>query len=387
MTVETKGRFVLFPIQHPDIWEMYKKAEACFWTAEELDLAPTSRTSRKDDDRREALRHVRDLFRGVRRHREREPGSKLRRRGPNFPGRVASTASRSPWKTSTPGVLTAYRHLRRRVAGEKRAVQRHSDHPAHPQEGRVGAAPGLYDDASFAERLVALAAVEGIFFSGSFCAIFWLKHRGLMPGLCRRRTDNYSRDEGMHCDFACLLYGKLEHPLPESRVREIIGEAVEHEIEFVTVALDVAVIGMNKARMSKYIRFCADRLLVALGLGKMYRHQQFEWMTLSSRCRKTNCFRETRLRVRHGGGGRHDRRHAHVRRLRRHRFLIVVAARSRRRVFGCGLAKPVWQIFSALEVVVYTSLLVRTSKNFSFFAGNPPLAATDTDAIYSDPAI
>jgi len=124
-------------------------------------------------------------------------------------------------------------------------------------------------NATFAERLIAFAAVEGIFFSGSFCAIFWLKKRGLMPGLCFS-NELISRDEGMHCDFACLLYTMLEHKLSKARVEEIIGGAVECEAEFVSKALPVSLIGMNAEAMVEYIKFCADRLLVALGHGKMY---------------------------------------------------------------------------------------------------------------------
>ena len=144
--------------------------------------------------------------------------------------------------------------------------------------------------ASFAERLIAFASVEGIFFSGSFCAIFWLKNRGLMPGLCTS-NELISRDEGMHCDFACYLYKQLKHPLPFKRVHEIVSEAVQYEIEFVTKALDVAVIGMNAKLMSQYIQFCADRLLESLGVPKLYHvTNPFAWMTLISLHGKTNFF-------------------------------------------------------------------------------------------------
>ena len=121
----------------------------------------------------------------------------------------------------------------------------------------------------FAERLVAFAVVEGIFFSGSFCAIFWLKKRGLMPGLTFS-NELISRDEGMHCDFACLLYSMLETKLTDAELHAIVGEAVEYEKEFVCDALPVSLIGMNADMMSQYIEFCADRLLVALGASKLY---------------------------------------------------------------------------------------------------------------------
>ena len=144
--------------------------------------------------------------------------------------------------------------------------------------------------ATFAERIVAFASVEGIFFSGSFCAIFWLKKRGLMPGLCTS-NEFISRDEGLHCDFACLMYSMLEHKLSESRLREIVCGAVEIEREFVTDALPVSLIGMNAEQMTQYIQFCADRLLVALGGDKVYNvSNPFDWMDMISLQGKTNFF-------------------------------------------------------------------------------------------------
>ena len=146
------------------------------------------------------------------------------------------------------------------------------------------------NNASFCERLVAFAAVEGIFFSGSFCAIFWLKKRGLMPGLCFS-NELISRDEGMHCDFACLLYSKMVNKLPESRITEIVTNAVEIEKEFVVDALPVELIGMNSRLMCDYIEFCADRLLGALGCTKNYSNvNPFEWMEMISLQGKTNFF-------------------------------------------------------------------------------------------------
>jgi len=146
------------------------------------------------------------------------------------------------------------------------------------------------NNASFAERCVAFAAVEGIFFSGSFCAIFWLKKRGLMPGLCFS-NELISRDEGLHCDFACLLYSKLLNQLPQERVAEIICNAVEIEKEFVQDALPVELIGMNSALMCQYIEFCADRLLIAFNCPKHYNAPNpFEWMEMISLQGKTNFF-------------------------------------------------------------------------------------------------
>ena len=146
------------------------------------------------------------------------------------------------------------------------------------------------NNASFAERIIAFATVEGIFFSGSFCAIFWLKKRGLMPGLCFS-NELISRDEGLHCDFACLLYSKLVNKLSTSRIEEIITNAVEIEKEFVVDALPVSLIGMNGDLMCQYIEFCADRLLFALGCPKFYGAvNPFAWMEMISLQGKTNFF-------------------------------------------------------------------------------------------------
>jgi len=142
----------------------------------------------------------------------------------------------------------------------------------------------------FAERLVAFAVVEGIFFSGSFCAIFWLKKRGLMPGLTFS-NELISRDEGMHCDFACLLYSMLENKLSDETIHSIVGDAVAHEKEFICEALSVDLIGMNSRMMATYIEFVADRLLVALGAPKLYNvSNPFDWMELISLQGKTNFF-------------------------------------------------------------------------------------------------
>jgi ribonucleoside-diphosphate reductase beta chain len=143
---------------------------------------------------------------------------------------------------------------------------------------------------SFAERVVAFSAVEGLFFSGAFCSIFWLKKRGLMPGLCFS-NELISRDEGIHCDFACLLYSMLTNKLDQSVIYSIIGEAVEYEKEFITESLPVSLIGMNAELMKQYIEFCADRLIYALGYKKLYNTpNSFPWMELISLQGKTNFF-------------------------------------------------------------------------------------------------
>jgi ribonucleotide reductase beta subunit family protein with ferritin-like domain len=148
----------------------------------------------------------------------------------------------------------------------------------------------IYNTESYAERLIAFAAVEGIFFSGSFCAIFWLKKRGLMPGLTFS-NELISRDEGLHTDFACLLYSELEEKLSDDRITEIITEAVEYEKVFITEALPVSLIGINGDMMKQYIEFIADRLLKELGVDPYYKSTNpFDWMELISMEGKTNFF-------------------------------------------------------------------------------------------------
>ena len=160
-------------------------------------------------------------------------------------------------------------------------------------------------NASFAERLVAFAAVEGIFFSVSFCAIFWLKKRGLMPGL-GFSNELISRDEGLHCDFACLLYSHLTYKLSEQRIRTIISGAVDCEIEFITSALPVRLIGMNDRQMAQYIKFCADRLLESFGYSKLYAvANPFDFMEQISLEGKTNFFERRVSEYAKSGVGRH----------------------------------------------------------------------------------
>merc|ERR1712113_1376638 len=162
------------------------------------------------------------------------------------------------------------------------------------QEKAKWAVQWMQTSNSFAERLVAFAAVEGVLFSGSFCAIYWLKKRGLMPGLTFS-DELISRDEGLHAEIACLLYGMLQHKLPEDVVQDIIRGAVEVERHFICEALSCDLIGMSAKLMTKYIEFVADRLLIALGHSKLFGSSNpFDWMELISLQGKTNFF-ETRV--------------------------------------------------------------------------------------------
>ena len=289
--MEDKTRFVLFPIKQPEIWDMYKKAEACFWTAEELDLAHDHKDWEKmTDNERHFVSHVLAFFAA-------SDGIVNENLASNFSGEVQSAEARCFY-----GFQIAIENIHSEVYSllidtyvkdpEQKAhlLNAIETVPCVQKKAQWALKWCNADLASFAERLVAFAAVEGIFFSGSFCAIFWLKKRGLMPGLSFS-NELISRDEGMHCDFACLLYSKLVNRLPAERVYEIINNAVEIECEFVSEALSVELIGMNSGMMQTYIKFCADRLLVALGYEKTYNvTNPFDWMDMISLQGKTNFF-------------------------------------------------------------------------------------------------
>ena len=287
---ENKQRFVLFPIKHPRVWEMYKKAEASFWTAEEVDLAHDMVDWDKlTSDEKHFISHVLAFFAAS-------------------DGIVnENLCERFATEVQLPEARCFYGF---QIAMENIHSETYSllidtyikdlDQRTHLfnaietvpciQKKAEWALRWIKDSKRFAERLVAFAVVEGIFFSGSFCAIFWLKKRGLMPGLTFS-NELISRDEGMHCDFACLLYSMLTHKLSDATVHKLVGDAVVHEKEFICEALSVDLIGMNKHMMAQYIEFVADRLLVALDHPKLYNAMNpFDWMELISLQGKTNFF-------------------------------------------------------------------------------------------------
>lgn len=284
-------RFVLFPIQQKDIWEMYKKAEASFWTAEEVDLAHDYKDwLRLTNDEKHFVSHVLAFFAA-------SDGIVNENLVQNFANEVQVPEARCFY-----GFQIAMENIHSEVYSLLIDTYIRDTHEKTRLLTAIETVPCVQHKASwalrwcdasratFAERLVAFAAVEGIFFSGSFCAIFWLKKRGLMPGLSFS-NELISRDEGLHCDFACLLYSKLLNPLPEPHVTRIIREAVDIEKEFIVEALPVELIGMNSRSMCQYIEFCADRLLVALKCSKLYHvANPFEWMEMISLQGKTNFF-------------------------------------------------------------------------------------------------
>ncbi len=286
-------RFVLFPIQYPRVWEMYKKQEACFWTAEEIDLEGdrTHWNEKLTDDERYFIKHILAFFAG-------SDGIVVENLVERFSSDVQVPEVRCFY-----GFQTMMENIHSetysllidtyvRDAGERERLFGAIDRIPCVARKAEWARKWISDkDASFAQRLVAFAIVEGVFFSGAFCAIFWLKKRGIMPGLTFS-NELISRDEGMHTDFACLLYGMLHHTrLAQDVVHDMMHEALEVERAFVCDALPVRLIGMNSEQMSDYVEFCADRLLIALGYETLFHKiNPFDWMDLISLQGKTNFF-------------------------------------------------------------------------------------------------
>lgn len=287
---ENKDRFVLFPIRHQKIWEMYKQAEASFWTAEEIDLASDLNDweNRLTQDEQHFIKHVLAFFAA-------SDGIVNENLAANFMSEVQYPEARCFYGFqimienihSEAYSLLIDTYIKDPV--EKDYLLRAIDTVPCVTD-KANWALRWIENGSFAERLIAFAAVEGIFFSGSFCSIFWLKKRGLMPGLSFA-NELISRDEGLHCDFACLIYSQLVHQIPKKTVQEIIMSAVQLEREFVSDALPVRLIGMNAELMCQYIEFVADRLLIALGVEPVYRvSNPFDFMELISMAGKTNFF-------------------------------------------------------------------------------------------------
>ncbi|GAB3341619.1 ribonucleotide-diphosphate reductase subunit beta [Marivirga atlantica] len=287
---ENKNRFVLFPIQHPDIWDFYKKAEASFWTAEEIDLSQDMKDwDNMTDNERHFIKHVLAFFAA-------SDGIVNENLAENFVAEVQYTeakffygfqiAMENVHSETYSLLIDTYVKDNKEKSGLFNAID-----TMDCVKKKADWALRWIDEGSYAERLIAFAAVEGIFFSGSFCSIFWLKKRGLMPGLTFS-NELISRDEGLHCDFACLLYNNhLVNKLPEQTITDIIIDAVKIEQEFVTDSLPVNLIGMNAELMRQYIEFVADRLLSELGCKKVYNATNpFDFMEMISLQGKTNFF-------------------------------------------------------------------------------------------------
>eukprot|EP00186_Timspurckia_oligopyrenoides_P005119 CAMPEP_0182444986 /NCGR_PEP_ID=MMETSP1172-20130603/3261_1 /TAXON_ID=708627 /ORGANISM="Timspurckia oligopyrenoides, Strain CCMP3278" /LENGTH=341 /DNA_ID=CAMNT_0024640669 /DNA_START=278 /DNA_END=1303 /DNA_ORIENTATION=+ len=287
---ESADRYTLFPIKFHKIWEMYKKHEASFWTAEEIDLSSDlSHWKTLSSDEQHFIKHVLAFFAA-------SDGIVLENLCERFSKDVQIPEARCFY-----GFQIAMENIHSETYSllidtyvndpdEKKHLFRAMEEIPCVRKKALWATRWISSEASFPERLVAFAAVEGIFFSGSFCAIFWLKKRGLMPGLTFS-NELISRDEGLHCEFACLLYSMIPEKLSESVIHGLISDAVNCEKEFIIDALPCDLIGMNSGLMSEYIEFVADRLLTSLGYSKIYNAKNpFDWMELISLQGKTNFF-------------------------------------------------------------------------------------------------
>lgn len=288
---ENKNRFVLFPIEHQDIWEMYKKQQACIWTAEEIDLAQDLNDWRNKltDDERYFVKNVLAFFAA-------SDGIVNENLADNFVSEVQYTEAKFfyGFQIMMENIHSeTYSLLIDTYINDKEEKSRlfNAIETIPAVKKKAEWALKWIDSPNFQERLVAFAAVEGIFFSGSFCSIFWLKKRGLMPGLSFS-NELISRDEGMHCDFAVMLHNNhLVNKVSEARIYEIIISALEIEKEFIIESLPVRLIGMNSELMKQYLEFVADRLLVDLGCSKIYNSENpFDFMMNISLQGKTNFF-------------------------------------------------------------------------------------------------
>lgn len=287
---ESKNRFVLFPLQNKQIWEMYKKHLACFWVATEIDLSQDMNDweSLKDDEQH-FIKYVLAFFAA-------SDGIVLENLADNFICEVKLPEARCfyGFQAAMENIhsetysLLIDTYIKDKVEKDKlfNAV---NNIPCIKQKADW-AMKWMNKKSSFIQRLVAFACVEGIHFSGSFCAIYWLKKRGLMPGLTYS-NELISRDEGLHTDFACLLYRQAVNKLTDLQVHEIVKEAVKIEKNFICDALPCKLIGMNSDMMATYIEFIADRLLYELGHSKIYNVENpFEWMEAICLTGKTNFF-------------------------------------------------------------------------------------------------
>lgn len=287
---DNPGRFVLFPLKYHDIWEMYKKQMASFWTADEIDLyQDISDWEKLNDNEKHFIKHILAFFAA-------SDGIVLENLAQKFCTEIQVPEARCFY-----GFQIAMENIHSETYSllidtyikdqqEKLMLLNAIDNIPVIKKKADWALKWINDKNSFAERIVAFSAVEGIFFSGSFCSIFWLKKRSLMPGLTFS-NELISRDEGLHTDFACLIYRHLVNKMSQEKILEIICDAVKIEKEFVSDALPVELIGMNSKLMSQYIEFVADRLIYALGYQKHYNVQNpFEWMEMISLQGKTNFF-------------------------------------------------------------------------------------------------
>ena len=291
LLTDNEDRFVIFPIRHPDLWAKYKQHMAVFWTPEEIDLSKDMRDWEKlNDNERHFIKHILGFFAG-------SDGIVMENLATRFTREVQ-------WPEAK--FFYSCQNLLEAVHSETYSllIDTYITDPKEKMEilGAISTIPSVKKkadwamqwiestEADFPTRLLAFAAVEGIFFSGAFCAIFWLKQRGVMPGLTLS-NEFIARDEGLHTDFACLLYSKILNRLPKQKAHKVIREAVKIEKHFITKALPCELIGMNAELMKQYIEFVADRLSLQLGYPKIYgATNPFDFMERISLENKDNFF-------------------------------------------------------------------------------------------------
>ena len=285
------NRFVLYPIKHYNIWKMYKKALASFWVPEEIDFShDIDDWNNLNDDEKRFLSLILAFFAA-------SDGIVNENLASNFATEVQYPEARCFY-----GLQIAMENIHSETYSliidtyiKNNKTKTHllnaiDTIPSIHQKAKWALKWCNPDTASFPERCIAFAAVEGIFFSGSFCAIFWIKQQGKLHGLAHA-NEFISRDEGLHCDFACLIYNQLVNKLTYKTISKIITSAVEIESLFVKAALPKNLLGMNAKMMQEYIEFCADRMMVALNLKKIYHTSNpFPWMTMISLQGKSNFF-------------------------------------------------------------------------------------------------
>ena len=288
---KTNDRFVIFPIQYQDIWDLYKKALATFWTVEEINLSKDKEDWIKlNENEKYFIKNILAFFAS-------SDGIVMENLVERFMNDIQIAEARSFYSYQIFNesihsemyslLIDTYIDDHKEKSDLLKAID---NHPIVKLKSDWALKWIADKQSTFAKRLVAFAIVEGIFFSGSFCAIYWLKKRGMIAGLTFS-NELISRDEGLHTEFAVLLYSKLEHKLPINEFNNIIKEAVEIEIEFITKSLPCKLIGMNSDLMSEYIKFVADRLCTQLGYDKIYNvNNPFDFMELISLRPKSNFF-------------------------------------------------------------------------------------------------
>ena len=305
LLMENPTRFVLFPIEHHDVFTMAKQAVSVFWTVEEVDLAKDTKDWEKlDENTQHFIKHILGFFAasdGILmenlalnfQHEVQWPEAKYFYANQNFMEAIHSEM----YSLLIDTYIEDKVEKKKLLEGSKTipAIQKKAEWAMQWLDSKT---------ADFQTRLVAFAVVEGIFFSGAFCSIFWLKKSGLMPGLTTS-NEFIARDEGMHTDFACLLYSKINHKLSKAKVSKIIKEAVKIEKQFITKALPCELIGMNASLMSQYIEFVADRLAVQLGYSKIFQAvNPFDFMERISLEGKDNFFEKRNANYAKAGVGK-----------------------------------------------------------------------------------